>query len=294
MDADTRHQLKQNELAEALSKLGDLRDPKFLYTLIAVAVIGVGVLAWYGWRYTQRQALEQGWEQLGKVSASLSADDPAAVATAQTDLRTMIKESSSRKVVSYARLELARSLVEAGLLRPAERPTSFEEAVTVLTELRSDPEAPELISAPATFLLATAYESLRQFDKAKELYQSLSTEARYNGSPFQALAVERRADIDTLTARVAFTPGSPPAPTPPGAPTTAGAPMMIPGLKKIDPPITPSGAPVPQRAPVAQPTDAPPVETPPSPPPTPSPAEPPPAEPEHAPASPEPAPSPAP
>ena len=88
----------------------------------------------------------------------------------------MIRETSSRRVISYARLELAASLVEGGLVRPAERPASFEEAVTVLTELRSDPEAPELISAPATYLLATAYESLRQFDKAKTLYQSLSDE----------------------------------------------------------------------------------------------------------------------
>ena len=91
MDADTRHQLKQNELAEMLSKLADLRDPKFLYTAGALVVIVVAVLAWYGWRYTQRQALEQGWQRLAKASTALMADDPAAVAGAENDLRAMVQ-----------------------------------------------------------------------------------------------------------------------------------------------------------------------------------------------------------
>lgn len=255
MDADTRHQLKQNELAEALAKLRDLRDPRFLYTVGAVVVIAIGVLAWYGWRYTQRQSLEQGWQRLEKIAASMSAGDPAVTASAQSDLRTMIRDTSSHWLLGYARLELARSLVETGLLQPTDREANFAEAVKVLTELRTDPDAPPLINAPATFLLATTHESLREFDQAKDLYQALVNDARYAGSPYTTLATERLADIETLAAPVVFVPGDPPPPALASAPATASAPVAT-------APVATAPATPPSEEPTAP--DAPPAEPPPT------------------------------
>jgi len=64
MDARTRHELKQNELAEALAQLRNLNDPRLrvgLLVVLGLAVVVAGVL-W--WRYNQSRTVEQSWKTL--------------------------------------------------------------------------------------------------------------------------------------------------------------------------------------------------------------------------------------
>jgi hypothetical protein len=215
MDADTRHQLKSNELADMLASLKDLKKPQYLYPGLVVLVVAVAVAAWYGWRYSQRVAAEQDWQRLDRIIATLNSGDVNTVSGAQGELRAMLDEKLPPSVLGYARVELARSRVEQGLAQPTERPGAFEDAAKLLEAVRSDPATPPMQQAEATFLLASTCESLRQLDRAKELYQSLTQEAQYAGSPYQSLAERRLSDIDKLAKPVAFVPGEMPVAPPP-------------------------------------------------------------------------------
>jgi len=276
MDADTRHQLKQNELAEALSKLRDLRDPRILYAAGAVVVVLLAVLVWYGWRASQQAALERGWERLSDIAANLSGADPTAVTAAQGELRTLIQETGSPSVAGYARLALARSRYDQGMLKPDERQAAFSEAITLLEQIRADPATRTDLDAAAAFLLASTYESTRQFDKARQLYQTLKDDTRYAGLPYGALSADRLATLDDLTEPIAFTPGE--APPPPAPETQAATPAPAPQFQRMTPEQLGVVAP-PPAAPVPPPAEQVPPAAEPVPPPTPAPDTPPPAEP---------------
>lgn len=226
MDADTRHQLKQNELVEALGKLRGLKDdPKTFYTLIAVAVVIVAVVVWLGWRYSREHALQQGWQRLATISTGLAVGDETQVAGAEQDLRAMIAEASDPGLAGYARLRLARSRVDRAMAQPEGREAALQEARDLLEQIRSDPATRPMLDAAAAFLLATTCESLREIDRAREVYESLTQDTRYAGSPYVELARWRLEDIDTLTVRVAFAPGHPPQPEPVEAAEPPGFPI---------------------------------------------------------------------
>lgn len=213
MDADKRHQLKQNELAEALARLRNFNDPRFIYGIVALVAIGLGVLAWYGWQYSRRHALEQGWQRLSLASAGLASNDTNRVTAAQEDLRSMIADTKHAGLAGYARLELAASRIAQAFRQPAQRPAAFEDAASLLEQIRATPESPRTLQAAATFALASTYESLRRFDKAKELYKILTDEPQYQAFAYKTLAEDRLSSLDTLLKPVTFEPGTPPQPT---------------------------------------------------------------------------------
>jgi hypothetical protein len=229
MDADKRHQLRTNELADALASLRDLKSPHFIYAGAALAVILIGVAGWLGWRYSQRVTAERDWKRLTDSCADLAGGQADLIAQAQAELRAMIQARTTPVVRGYARLELARSRVTQGMTQPEERQAAFAEAVSLLEELRGDPEVPAQLDAAGTFLLASTHESLRQLDRAKELYRALAEDARYAGSPYQDLAEMRLADVDTLGTPVVFTPGDPPPPPPPATQPMTLMPELVPG-----------------------------------------------------------------
>jgi predicted negative regulator of RcsB-dependent stress response len=260
MDADVRHQLKTNELALALARLRELRDPKSLLTLAALLVVVAAVVGWFVWKYSREHSLEQGWARLAKISSSLLTDDPVAVIGAQSDLRAMIQQTSDPRLVGYARLRLARSRIDQAFNQPTQRQEALEEAADLLRQVLSDPQTPPLLHAPASFLLATAYESLRQMDKAREQYEALTTEERYAGSPYRGLAAARLDSMAALETPVVFEPGNPPAPT---QPATSPTPVELTPIEIAPPAATEeeSESPIPE-VPVSQPAKPDPSESP--------------------------------
>lgn len=280
MDANTRHQLKQNELAEALAKLRSMNDPRFLWGLVIVGAAVCVVLGWYAYRYTRQNALERDWAQLGRLMVGVAAEDPATAQAAQGELAAAIQEWSDPTLRGYGQLQLARAKVDQAYLNPGARQAALGEAAEMLNKIRSAPDTDAALHAAATFLLATTYESLRDFEGAKSLYQSLVDGPRYAGSPFQRLATDRLKDIDKLSDAIAFLPGSPPPPapppggaTPPGSPPTPpsavgpqGQPLkpvpMDPTLLNPTPPSAPPPTPPAAGSAGAQPAAPPPVEQP--------------------------------
>jgi hypothetical protein len=275
MDANTRRQLRTNELADALASLKDLRDPRFLWSAGVVVVVGIAVLAWYGWRSSQQSAAARDWEHLSHLSMELTGDDASRVAAAQNELRNMLQGNMTAHAKGYAELALARSRVADGLVHPDQRPAAFEEAVDILERLRSDPGTTPMLQAAATFLLASAEESLQRLERAKELYESLRSDPRCAGSPYRQLAEARLKDVDTLSKPVVFTPGDPPPPPPPAPmvgppapPASQSSVVLNPSVSRSlptppsmmgppAPPPTPAPTPPPEPAPQGQPQQTP-------------------------------------
>ena len=226
MDADTRHQLKQNELAEALARLRHLDDRRIRMGLLALGAVLVLVLAVYVWRASSARAREREWDQLYQNTIALltSAGDEQ-LDSLQAQMRALIDSASTPNLGASARVQLAVSYINEGLADPAQRPKAFEEAVALLQPLVNDQAVAPLFRAPALYALANAYESLGQFDKSKELHRQLVETADYDGSIYKQGAERLMQDANDLTTPIAFAPGeAPPPPPPPTQPSAATSP----------------------------------------------------------------------
>ncbi len=261
MDPTTRHQLKQNELAEALARLRHLDTPAARYGLAGLAIVLVLVLAWKGWQYARHRSLEQGWQQLSRITGELSQPDAADPQQALDDLRALIRDTSDPALSGYARIRLARTRCDEGIKDAAQRPAAFEEAVEVLRQVTQNPDTPPIVAAAAWFALGDAYESLREFDKAAAAYETVtSNQKQYAGSPYIALAASRQKDLDQLRKPVVFEPGAPPAPATQPAEASTGT-EGVPPDESVVPPVEPAapspGAESEPAAPAEQPESAP-------------------------------------
>jgi len=270
MDSDTRHQLKQHELADALSKLRDWNNPSTRYTILGIAACAVIVCGYFAVRSMRQSALESTSKQLGQLAAEVS--DPNQSDAAIPKLKTLIGDTSNPGLAGAARLCLARAQFDQGLRDPAQRPQAFKNAVDTYNDIVKTSGTPAEIEAAALFGLANAAESLRDFDQAKTAYQKLA-DPRFEGSPYTPLAAERLKDIDELKTPIALTPGlSPNAAPPPGVLDTQLRPVSPEQAAILNQQL---GNALP--APAATPAPAPQPEQPATPPPEPKPAEPTPA-----------------
>lgn len=240
MDADTRHQLKQNELAEALARLRDFSDRRTAAWLAVILVIALGYAGYKFWRWQQRVQVVESYQTLasagtGVVDASLG-DAPLA------QLRQLIADNSQPGLVALSRLQLAQGLEARG--QTAETASKLTEAETQYQAILDMPEAPKYIKAAAVFRLGMLYETRREFDRARETYTGLSEDARFAGSPFIELATQRLEQLDRLALPIDFEPGVRPLPA---APATQ---MATPTTDTTDVPAAATEMPV---APTTQP-----------------------------------------
>lgn len=214
MDADTRHQLKQNELAEALMRLRELKDPRVLYSLVAVVVVVVAVVAWYGWRSSRQYAAEQSSQRLGQIQENLMRADPLQITAAQADLRALAADAANPALTASAQLLLARAYYDEALQSSDKRTESFQQAATVLEQMRASSSTPAVMRAAASFLLGSTYESLARFDDARKVWQELVENPQYVGTPYPMVAEGQLESLNEISVDVAFAQGGPPMPSP--------------------------------------------------------------------------------
>ena len=209
MDAETRHQLKQNELAAALMRLRTM-DQRTTRIVVIIAVAIVLVAAWRvtGW-FSQRSS-EQAWQALGSVSIGsyMPAEElPGAIA----ELRQSANDRRDEVAMS-ARLRLAAALLHQADLDAATAEANTAEARQIVTGLTGRADAPLAVSGPAYYLLARIHENAREWDAVRKVYETL-TESDFAGSPFQRIAEDRLATLDEVSReRVTLLPGLPPPP----------------------------------------------------------------------------------
>ncbi len=215
MDADTRHQLKQNELAEALGRLRDWDNPTTRYTLLGLIAIVLLVAGWKGWSYSRQHAQEQATAQLGEFEAVIGAGDEAQIAAIIPDLREFIDTVSDPGLKTVARLWLARVRADQAVKDPNDREAALQDARDAYAAIVDSKNTPPVLEAAAQFGLATVSESLGDVDRARELYKDLTDNRRFAGSPYVDLASSRLENIDELRQEIALAEGTPPAGTEP-------------------------------------------------------------------------------
>ncbi len=239
MDADTRHELKQNELAEALTKLrGRVKDEHVRLAILIVTLAVVAIIAVRYWRYSANRTVERGWSQLGAIEQSLSSDTDTDADAAITRLRALVGEASDPTLKGFAKLRLGNALRDQGMIQPQKRATYFAEATSTLQQVISENPQSAALCGAATFSLACVQESERKFDEARASYKKLVDEPRFDGSPFRIIAKSRLEDMDKYTGPVSFVPGEPPPPPPPPTltpPATSPAPTATPPSPLLSP-----------------------------------------------------------
>ena len=220
MDAETRHQLKQNELAEALTRLSKLNDKRLGYAIVALVVIAIVYVGFRVQRNRHQSTLAAGWEALATVSV-MGGD-----ASVQ-QLRNLIDTTTDAPLADAATLKLAMALKQRALSGDQ---AAGAEAIKVLQGVVDDDAAPASLRAAAQFNIGFLHENAREFDAARTAYTRLSDSAEFAGLPYPDLAAERLEGLDELTSRVEFEPGFPeldlpmvttPPTTAPSVPTSA-------------------------------------------------------------------------
>ncbi|MFO0840369.1 MAG: hypothetical protein U1D55_17815 [Phycisphaerae bacterium] len=210
MDADTRHELKQNELAETLLKIRLVAERQWK-AWVAIVVVAIGALAaYYFWRSSADTARDSAW-------SAVMSDQPGEKSEADTlaRLRALIAEQSDPAILAAARLRAARTLIDQETPDAAQRAANEREALQLFKQTAEDESAPTLIRAAAWFGAGSLNETLRDFEAAKKAFQLLVSDSRYAASPFKALAATRLGSMDLIRSTIAFTPGMPPPPEPP-------------------------------------------------------------------------------
>ena len=218
MDADKRHQLKTNELAEALTKLRDFGGDRQTRIWLAVLAVALIVIVGYRtWGRVQAGRLAHGWQTFAEVGPRVETD----AAGAAEDLRSLISSAPNRAVAAAARLRLADALRRIAESDPQQADAVLNESVEALAAVVDDDRVSPALVAAASYSLGTSYESLRDFDRAAEAYKLVSEDVRFAGSPFVDMAADRLASLDDLRVPVDFEPGLPPTAEPAEMPTTA-------------------------------------------------------------------------
>jgi len=220
MDAETRHQLKQNEFAEFLSKAKDFRDPRlWTWGIVIVAIAGV-YFGYRAWSWRSAVANEQHWNAIVSVNTRDLASGDAAL----DELRRVIHAASDPAIQAAARLRLAAALEERAVARLDDK--LLDQAASELQSAANGVDIPVTLRAAAIFKLATIQESRRQFDAARGLYQQLGEGGPFDGSPFVPLAAERLESLDDLRVDIRFSNEAPPLTLP--EPPESAAPLEAP------------------------------------------------------------------
>jgi hypothetical protein len=281
MDAQTRHQLKQNELAQALSKLRSLRDPRLRIGLIAVVAVLVVYVGYTWWHNATAASLAESWRSVARFDAG--ADQAPALGA----LRDIANSQGDTALGAAARLRLATVLAKQSREPGQDRDKLLRDALDTLRPAGGLSGANSGFAAASLYMQAVILETLGELQAAGECYHTLTTDARFESSPYRELANRESADLDALARPLEFTPGMPPAsaaeppPMMPSEPSTLQGAlntqrMMPEPVPQPPQPVTP--APTPKGSPdapaPARPTDTPPPSTQPATPPAASPSTP--------------------
>ena len=241
MDADSRHQLKQNELVEFLSQFRH-PDRNTLATIGVVLAVVLGYVGWRAWGYFSLTSREHAWEHVAQITG-----DPNNISV-QAQLREAAAQAGPAG--DLARIRLATALLtqaaDDGDLAASGK--AGAEVAKLMQPMVDRPDVPTALAGSATMLLAQALEAQRDLDGARKYYQALvSNGSRFAGYPVQDAARVQLTSLDTLKREVVFLPGAAPQPRPGpeamGPPAPGSIPPGLGGMQGLPPGmIMPPGA----------------------------------------------------
>lgn len=188
MDAEHRHELKENDLAHFMSKVGPWWKKHGLTTMIIVLAILVAVIIFRTSKQRTIAKHDETWSELGTQDKpndfremALKFEDPTARALAYL----------SGAAALNARATLP-DIEESGAAQTAgdgTRDKLLEQAANMVKKLLQADDAPVLIQLNAMLLAAAIEENRGKFKDAAKYYQDLLDHPDVNGEP----AIEKRA-----------------------------------------------------------------------------------------------------
>lgn len=167
MDAETRHQLKDNELAQVLEQLRNPRREVIYWIGAVIAVILLVVAIRFAMWTNSRSAETSWWVAAGR---DMTLTEPAAIIS---DLKNRVSQLGTDQSAVLARLSLASGLLNESILSPESTEANAQEALQTLQPLLDDRDLDPTWRSAAVLLSATAHENLREYDQAREAYQTL-------------------------------------------------------------------------------------------------------------------------
>jgi len=232
MKAQHRHELKTNELADWLANI-----PKWarqnLRTVIYVAIFGVFFIGYCIYYFydkkvvtaRQRAALTKLTSQLPQTKARIlqaqsQGSDISYMLIQQIgdNLDTLANNTKQNSIAALAYAKEAE-ILRSDLHYRLESPTpedikkQTEKAKKLYQKALAKSAGNTAVTAIATFGLGLCEEELGNFDKAKQIYQQIADDARFDGTAPAAAARQRIKTMNDFTRDITFEPAPKPAQT---------------------------------------------------------------------------------
>ncbi len=162
-----KHELLQNELVEAIETNYDKIKPYMSQIILVSTAVVLGVLAVFVWTYTRRSAAEGQWEDF-LYSTQL------AEIRGMEDVAKVFPDTAAGQ---YALIRVADYDYNRGSTNIVTNRDDFTDKVRKAIEryetLATRPNVDPFVKRRAVFGMGHSYESLGEFDRARESYQQL-------------------------------------------------------------------------------------------------------------------------
>lgn len=274
MDAEHRHELKTNELANWLGQLPEWTK-KNSNMIIGLGLILIGLLTWpllsrmakdkdLSNQTQTTNAIQKLENDVIRIATDKTSDAPAkqqALSMLLVDADLLIAEADkldAPDLAAMARIKAAQAIRTELQLRPEEVPaetveTQIKKAQDAYQKAFDQAQTPQ-VKAMAQLGLGLCTEELGQTQQAAEIYNQIIKNEQYAATVIPAQAQERLNFLDENIGKVYFAP-APAAPETPEAPA-AVAPESGPALDAAPAPVIPA-APQVQQTPAPAPAPAP-------------------------------------
>jgi len=243
MKSDHRHELKTNELADWLAHFPEWVKENRM-TLIGAAVVIVVAGAVYFRVFYQKSVVSaraqsrltslvtQLPSQKGAIARSLSQgmDQSYVLLDVARDLQEFARGEADDEMAALALIDHAEAIraelhYRLGDVGKAELTKQIALAQTSYQTALERASATPALAAKAQFGLGLCEEELGNFDKAREIYQDVASNADYEGTVGKGEAEYRLQTMDDYKAAVVFKP----APVPPSPQASTPIIQMTPG-----------------------------------------------------------------
>ena len=223
MDAEHRHELHQNDLAEFMAHFGEWWSKHGLRTLLIVFV-AVGAAFLYRMHRTGAdRAHDQAWTDLDQAASA-------------AQYRTVAKSYDNPAIQALAYLRAGDMALQKAITPAEKLDADDDETADELAERRTrlldaaerdynavvdHPAAHKVIKLNAMLGLASVAESRLSWDKARQIYQQIQDQAPAGNDGLAKIASRRAAALERAAMPVVFAPD--PSPPPEVAPELAPA-----------------------------------------------------------------------
>jgi len=223
MKSDHRHELKTNELAEWLNNLPQWAKENSI-SIIVVAVLVIGVAAFYIWRFYNASILAQKQFELSNLIGQVI-ESKTQILKAQNegrdisfillqpadDLRVFAQNADDDQMAAFALIKRAEALrtelhYRAGPVTREEVATQINQAKDSYTEaFEKCPDTPTL-AAMAKFGLGLCEEEFGNFEAAEQAYRDVCENPDFDGTVAAVQAKQRLGIMSDYKQKIVFKP----------------------------------------------------------------------------------------